>query len=71
MTKKQAFNDAAHNYYINNTSKTFEELSDYLSYDKFNWADGCHEDAWENIEHAQMCGVEAASQYLEIEINEG
>lgn len=65
--KKAAFNKAANDRYLANTTKTFEELKDYFSYEKNNWADGCTGDEWETIEDAIDCGQEAADQYLEEE----
>ena len=64
------FNEAAHSHYIKHTNKTFQQLTDYLSYQKSSWADGCYGDEWETIEQATACGVEAASQYLETEEEE-
>ena len=66
--KLVAFNNAAHKYYLKNTSKSFDDLNDYLSYETTSWADGLHGDEWETIEQAEACGIEAASQYLEKEI---
>lgn len=65
--KKAAFNKAANDRYLANTTKTFEELNAYLSYEKNSWADDCTGDEWETIEDAIDCGQEAADQYLEEE----
>ena len=65
--KKAAFNKAANDRYLANTTKSFEELKSYLSYEKNNWADDCTGDEWETIEDAIDCGKEAADKYLEEE----
>ena len=70
ITKSEAFLAAAHNHYIENTAKTFQQLEvdGYNSYGQHNWADGTHEDDWDSVEHATGCGEEAASLLIEEEL---
>lgn len=62
--KINAFVSAAHDYYMNNTKKTFEELRDYQRSD---WGDGLTGDEWPSVDDAAEAGIDAAQQYLESE----
>jgi len=64
ITKHDAFVRAAHDYYMNNTKKTFEELRDYQLSD---WGDGLTGDEWASIDDAAEAGADAAQQYIESE----
>jgi len=70
QAKLDAFNHAADTLYLANTKKTFKQLSAYLSYERTSWTDGLIGDEWDTIEHAQMCGEEAADQVIEREERE-
>ena len=62
--KINAFVSAAHDYYMNNTKKTFEELRDYQRSD---WGDGLRGDEWASVDDAAEAGIDAAQQYIESE----
>lgn len=62
--KLEAFVSAAHDYYMDNTKKTFEELRDYQRSD---WGDGLAGDEWASIDDAAEAGIDAAQQYIESE----
>lgn len=64
---KDLFNAAANAYYLENTSKSFEELNEYLSYEATSWADGLLGDEWETIEDCIACAEEKAQQVIENE----
>jgi len=63
-TKLDAFVRAAHDYYMDHTKKTFEELRDYQRSD---WGDGLVGDEWASIDDAAEAGIDAAQQYIESE----
>jgi hypothetical protein len=65
---KELFNAMANHVYLENTSKTFEELNSYLSYEQSSWADGLIGNEWETVEACIGCAEEAASQALEAEV---
>lgn len=62
--KLAAFVRAAHDYYMDHTKKTFEELRDYQRSD---WGDGLTGDEWASIDDAAEAGADAAQQYIESE----
>lgn len=64
---KDLFNAAANAYYLENTSKSFKELNEYLSYETTSWADGLLGDEWETIEDCIACAEEKAQQVIENE----
>ena len=65
-TKKlAAFVRAAHDYYMEHTAKTFEELRDYQ---RLDWVDGLVGDEWASIDEAAEAGIDAAQQYIESEL---
>ena len=45
---RELFSLVAHLWYIKNTEKTWDELSDsgYISYDVYSWSDGLTGDEW-------------------------
>jgi len=64
-TKKlTAFVQSAHDYYMEHTAKTFEELRDYQRSD---WGDGLTGDEWASADEAAEAGIDAAQQYIESE----
>ena len=65
-TKKLvAFIQSAHDYYMEHTAKTFEELRDYQRSD---WGDGLVGDEWPSVDDAAEAGIDAAQQYIESEL---
>ena len=62
--KLAAFVRAAHDYYMEHTAKTFEELRDYQ---RLDWVDGLVGDEWASIDEAAEAGIDAAQQYIESE----
>lgn len=64
---KDLFNSVANFYYLKHTSKSFEELNEYLSYEATSWADGLLGDEWETIEDCIACAEEKAQQVIENE----
>ena len=64
--KINAFVSAAHDYYMNNTKKTFEELRKD-SYQRSDWGDGLRGDEWASVDDAAEAGIDAAQQYIESE----
>ena len=65
-TKHDAFVRAAHDYYMDHTKKTFEELRK-ASYQRSDWGDGLTGDEWADVDDAAEAGADAAQQYLESE----
>jgi len=65
-SKKDAYNTAAHLYYVDHTEKTCEEL-EAEGYHRFNWADAVDQGEFFNIDDAIACGEEAARQAVEAE----
>ena len=63
--KLAAFVQSAHDYYMEHTAKTFEELRDYQRSD---WGDGLVGDEWASIDDAAEAGIDAAQQYIESEL---
>ena len=64
--KLTAFVQSAHDYYMNNTKKTFEELRKD-SYQRSDWGDGLRGDEWPSVDDAAEAGIDAAQQYIESE----
>ena len=62
--KLAAFVQSAHDYYMEHTAKTFEELRDYQRSD---WGDGLRGDEWASVDDAAEAGIDAAQQYIESE----
>ena len=62
--KLAAFVQSAHDYYMEHTAKTFEELRDYQRSD---WGDGLVGDEWASVDDAAEAGIDAAQQYIESE----
>ena len=62
------FSMVAHLWYIKNTSKTWDELSEsgYLSYDVYAWSDGLTGDEWEkdDINNIIQSAILEADFYL-------
>jgi hypothetical protein len=67
---KNLFNQAADNYYLKNTAKTYDQLIIYMSYERTNWADGLTGKEWEDEAECKMCAEEAATQAIEREMEE-
>ncbi len=63
--KINAFVSAAHDYYMEHTAKTFDELRDYQRSD---WGDGLVGNEWASIDDAAEAGIDAAQQYIESEL---
>lgn len=68
---KALFNTTAERYYLENTTKTFEQLNKEgrVGYAP-GWADGLIGDEWQSIEDCIECAKEAASNAVEKEITE-
>lgn len=64
---KDLYNQTADAYYLKHTSKPVEELRDYMSYERTNWADGLTGNEWEDEAECKMCAEEAATQAIEKE----
>lgn len=64
---KDLYNQTADNYYLAHTSKTVEQLREYMSCERTNWADGLTGNEWENETECKMCAEEAATQVIEKE----
>jgi len=67
---KELFNAVANHEYLVKTSRTFEELNCYLSYEQSSWADGLLGNEWDSVGYCMACAEEAAGQALEAEAEE-
>ena len=67
---KDLYNKTADSYYLSHTSKTTEDLHDYMQNERFSWSDGLTGNEWEDEAECKMCAEEAATQVIEREADE-